>query len=397
MTWLEIRPQDVWLFRDGRPFNAGEDNSAQSMFPPTPMTLQGALRQQISESHGLSYGAYKAGKSELAQKVGRYIGTYEAQKEQLEVGTFKMRGPFIGLNTGEQIMPLLPAPADLLKKHDKENNTHHFKITKPRSDVVISDLGNQVQLVEVYDDYENMPKHWLTADGFQEYLNGQVPESDQYFAPDDPILVQKSAYQAVADGYTVLPNKLLYTLEGRFGVATDSATSFREEGQLYQAQFVRVTENVALIADVTGDHGKEYATGRLTLGGERRHAMSKQISNPPLLSNPLKQISDRFKIVFLTPAYFAEGWLPTQGDWSPWFGENAKLISAVLYRPEAIGGWNSATGGQRPMHRYVAPGSVYYFETDQAFKPPKAITESPPDIADASAVGFGQVIYGEWS
>jgi CRISPR/Cas system CMR-associated protein Cmr3 (group 5 of RAMP superfamily) len=48
MTWLQIRPQDVWLFRDGKPFSGGEDHAATGIFPPTPFTVQGALRQIIS-------------------------------------------------------------------------------------------------------------------------------------------------------------------------------------------------------------------------------------------------------------------------------------------------------------------------------------------------------------
>jgi CRISPR-associated protein Cmr3 len=39
---IVIRPMDVWLFRDGKPFMAGEDHAAETLFPPSPFTLQGS-------------------------------------------------------------------------------------------------------------------------------------------------------------------------------------------------------------------------------------------------------------------------------------------------------------------------------------------------------------------
>jgi len=33
---IAIRAVDVWLFRDGKPFTAGEDHIAESAFPPSP-------------------------------------------------------------------------------------------------------------------------------------------------------------------------------------------------------------------------------------------------------------------------------------------------------------------------------------------------------------------------
>ena len=41
---LFLEAVDVWLFRDGRPFDAGQDHSAVSRFPPYPTVIQGAIR-----------------------------------------------------------------------------------------------------------------------------------------------------------------------------------------------------------------------------------------------------------------------------------------------------------------------------------------------------------------
>ena len=45
---LFIEPTESLLFRNGRPFDAGQDNFAESLFPPTPETIQGAVRATIA-------------------------------------------------------------------------------------------------------------------------------------------------------------------------------------------------------------------------------------------------------------------------------------------------------------------------------------------------------------
>lgn len=44
MSILFMQAEDVLLFRDGRPFNAGSDHEARSLFPPPPSVIQGVLR-----------------------------------------------------------------------------------------------------------------------------------------------------------------------------------------------------------------------------------------------------------------------------------------------------------------------------------------------------------------
>jgi CRISPR-associated protein Cmr3 len=47
MRSIFLEPLDVWVFRDGRPFSAGEDHHAKSVFPPSPFTIQGSLRSKV--------------------------------------------------------------------------------------------------------------------------------------------------------------------------------------------------------------------------------------------------------------------------------------------------------------------------------------------------------------
>lgn len=402
MTWFSIRARDVWLFRDGKPFTAGDDNLARSMFPPTPLTVQGALRQKISESHGLSYRAYKRNKSDLANTVSAYIGRYEAQVEGVDTGAFEMRGPLIGFEDDNGVMmPLVPCPADLLKAEDTSN----FMITQPDGSTINNDLA-EYQLVGVQKDYENLPSYWMTGELFSRYLEGgqglaarvasKPPRNHE--ESNENFDVYRYYVEEEAD-YQIFHSELVYNTENRFGVSTDSATSFRVEGQLYQVQFVRPTRNVCLLVDVDGGHDNVHVAGQMTMGGEQRQATNTKVDIPDFQNTSL-QIENTFKVIFLTPAYFEDGWLPANGDWSRWFGSDVRLVGAALYRPLRIGGWNNArgtNGGARPMHNYVAPGSVYYFEGQTTQTLPKAVTQNPPNINDASQIGFGQVAYGTWS
>jgi CRISPR type III-B/RAMP module-associated protein Cmr3 len=55
---IVIRPMDVWLFRDGKPFMAGEDHAAETLFPPSPFTLQGAIRTKVLADKGVNLAEF---------------------------------------------------------------------------------------------------------------------------------------------------------------------------------------------------------------------------------------------------------------------------------------------------------------------------------------------------
>jgi CRISPR-associated protein Cmr3 len=407
MTWLEIRPQDVWLFRDGKPFSAGEDHSANSMFPPTAFTLQGALRQKISVSLGVSLRQYKNASNgkpstKEAEQAVDYIGRHGTLAD---TGMFAMGGPFIGLRIEEaaqaKLIPLLPTPADLFK----DKTTHDFYISRPYQPLS-SDLepekaqeqepDESILFPEVREEFENLPGYWMAADVFANYLAGNAPGASHFFGH---LLEGENQSHATLrttylDGKRIWSGGLIYRNENRFGVSTNALTSFREEGQLYQVQFVRLLDGVSLLTSVTDSIPANLLSGPIQIGGEQRRANVTIVPDIRLPAKP-ETISDRFKVIFLTPAYFDAGWEPIDRDWSKVFGETVKLKSAVLYRPLKIGGWDTARNRARTMHNYVTPGSVYYFETKRPLNLPDALTQDPPDI-NAKVLGFGQYALGSW-
>jgi CRISPR-associated protein Cmr3 len=373
MTWIAIRAHDVWLFRDGKPFNAGQDNAATSIFPPTPFTVQGALRHQISAGLGVSLAQYRQATganpdASPADRAAHYIGAYADQNHSLNTGQFRMNGVFIGHydpHSGKPARLFLPSPADLVYREQNGD----MAILKAPELSITSDLHG-LNFSPVKKDYENKPDFLLTEAAFADYMKGKSP---------------------TAAG--VVNSKQLYETENRFGVAINSSTSYRREGQLYQIGYVRPHENIVLLTQVSGlsDEALELLNGTLTLGGERRTATSEsvQVEGFP---HKTPTITGRFKVIFLTPTYFKNGWEPENGNWDACFGAPVKLLGANLYRPLALGGWSSVRGGAMTMYNFVRPGSVYYFET-QTSDPitlPDALTQSLPNVLEPAHIGFGQ-------
>jgi len=133
-----------------------------------------------------------------------------------------------------------------------------------------------------------------------------------------------------------------------------------DEGMLYEAGFVRPCDGVGLLVEMEGyEEAPWKRSGILHLGGEKRMASFTMESVEPLPVSPAK--TDRFKIYFVTPTYFENGWLPA--DWSRFFAGPVELVGAAVNRYETLGGFNwisdpNGSGAHRPARRYV-PAEVY--------------------------------------
>jgi CRISPR-associated protein Cmr3 len=417
MTRLWIRPVDVWLFRDGKPFSAGQDHTARSFFPPTPLTVQGALREAISRAQGVSFAQYKAQNTAEAEKAVELIGPF---KKELETGLFAMRGPTVGLDIseaqdGSTITPLYPVPADLLVekrtvsgKSKKEGFAFHIAAPNPDA-AIASDLQVETGVypptvdVQMDDDseLEQLNNHWIAADTFAKYLDSKQPNIQALEAlPEDGEERSKDRLFALwSEEVRIFSSSSLHNSDYRFGVALNAETRYRQDGQLYQVEFVKLRDRVGLLTEVNGIDANDIPAGRFGIGGENRQGIIKHLPLDNLMeAAPNRSVaSGRFKIVFLTPAYFENGWQPS--SWQTLLNADQPIqpVSAALYRPQLIGGWNTAARRPRTMHRYVSPGSVYYFDIgDAKFSLPPALTENPHEIKDAGKIGFGQYAVGVW-
>jgi CRISPR-associated protein Cmr3 len=364
---IAIRAVDVWLFRDGKPFTAGEDHIAESAFPPSPLTLQGAIRTKVLADKGINLSEF-ACQGQPDPEVG-YGENF---------GKLRLRGPLLMRCKDGKWERLIPMPADVVKVGDR------YGLLRPNSDLPFAtNLPEGLQLLWAQTEKRiTEAKGWLPESEWANYLQGQPP-------------------------HQVVSAESLFAFEPRFGIAIDANKGTTQEAMLYQARFVRLKEGTALWAEVGGVSLSKK--GFLRFGGEGRaavyEALSQQESLRPLSQFNFVSNSNRFKVVLVTPAWFSSGWQPKDGDWSKIFGASVHLVGAAIPRPLLLGGFDVAKGVPKPMRTFVPPGAVYFFETDEPIQITKdfCFTETPESVKLQNngknawgEIGFGMVLFGRW-
>jgi CRISPR-associated protein Cmr3 len=339
---LFIRPADVWLFRDGRSFDAGSDHRAVSIFPPFPTVMQGVLR-----SHHLAVkGINLADKEAVRQTVGTAA----------DFGKLRVRGPFLAKAAGEGIKLLFPVPASAVITEDGLVGLH----PRPRPDVVTSAPTTEL-LWPTTAPSKDEPGGWVTGSALTSILKGKAAKA--------------------------VEERCLFATESRVGIGVDSARGVTGEGNIFEVDFIRPLDGVGLAMQVEGLDGWPK-TGLLRMGGESRAGYFSQISGwtwtPP--PNPLPP---RFQIYFATPTFFAEGWRPA--TWQRFFEGDVSLVAAAVSRYQSMGGRDVAQNTDKPARRFVPAGSVYFFRTaGKARLKPGLLQQSITDFG--AEIGFGQII-----
>lgn len=350
---LFLSPVDVWLFRDGRPFDAGADHYARSLFPPYPSVMQGAIRAYHLIVQGVDLSDRGA--------IARAVGTAE------DFGSLRLRGPFIARReAGGRLTRYLPVPADAAPCDDR----HPKAITpQPATDrKVITSADDRLPLLLFPHPLEAGKREW----------GGWLDEAQ---------------LRRCMQGEPVMPihADALFTTENRYGIGMDSDRRATQQGQLYAAEFIRPHEGVGLYVEVSGYDGWPQR-GLVRIGGEGRAARFEQVeaADWPAPPQPLPR---RFKLYFATPAYFSQGWQPA--DWRTFFEGDVRLKAVALNRYESRGGFDYAAGGQKSARRFVPAGSVYFFECGESARLRSDLVQNA--ITDYGAeIGFGQVVVASW-
>ena len=360
MTTLFLSPMDVWLFRDGRPFDAGSIHRAESMFPPYPSVIQGALR-----THQLTIKNVDVNdKAAVVATVG-------------DVNYLKgltVRGPFVAKKQGKEITLYFSQPSDSVVSIGKniETEEDEFWLT-PASRQAQPDTLKTSQTLSLLGFRDEGGKQieslWLDNDSLQKYLNNQ-------------------SVRATKAGE-------LFLREQRVGIGMNPERVVKD-GMLYEAEFIRPKENIGLVVDMSYADSEWSQPGVLHIGGERRMAYFEQATISLPTANPKIKKSAGFKVYFATPAFFNEGWKPA--TWSKFFDglKEDDLLAAAVNRYETIGGfdWSADSNHEnahRPARRFVPAGSVYYFKNSGNVS---LKTESITDYG--AEIGFGQIIIKEW-
>jgi CRISPR-associated protein Cmr3 len=212
---LFIEPLDVMFFRDGKPFVAGENHIAQSVFPPTPLTFQGAIRSAILATAGMGVDRFRlaqqgADDSEAALLVEEIGGS-------TSFGRLRLRGPFVASVSDEVPIPAIaeewyPCPADILTRRgdDARDPIRLLPVDQPPW---ISDLSGALWPL------------WAFSSARVEAANGLINgvELTRYLTGDVPQVIHINHF---------------VTREGRLGIALSMGTKVARGGNSTRSKSV---------------------------------------------------------------------------------------------------------------------------------------------------------------
>jgi CRISPR-associated protein Cmr3 len=359
VTALFLEPLDVWMFRDGRPFDAGQAHRAESRFPPFPLTVQGALR-----AYHLAV-VRKDVPFDDAAAIEAAVGPADGW------GPLRMCGPFVARRAPNgHVERLFPPPSDAVPA----GNGTIARLPAPVSPPAWLWANTPVpQLFPLWESEregrssKGEPRLWLTLAELERYL----------------------AREAVAG----TPEDQIWEREVRVGIAQDSSRRVTMEAQYYEAAYVRLRAGYGLLVEFAGLDGWPER-GLLALGGERRSASFEAVRVDALPAAP-DPLPERFSVYLATPAWFDEGWRPR--DWGALFEGQVELVTAAVPRYEVGGGFSLAGNQQRPSRRFVPAGSVYSFRARPGARLRRVEGCWWPNFTQWGAeIGFGVAVIGGW-
>lgn len=375
---LFIEPTEPLLFRTGRPFNAGENNFAETLFPPTPETLQGAVRAAIAThwDRAKTLGEVFQDK-ELVELIG----------DRKTYGRFRITGMALGrYKEDKTVERLFPAPSHL--QTDKQNiiRFHPKQVDDVRSNMP---AGMQYLLPDKEADDKLEHAGWLTEQSLQKALHS-----------NEPLMKM----EIISEGNII-------TYESRLGIGMNNATKTTREGLLYQLRMVRMSSHYGFVVDIRLSKSLETGTampdneelvdddqtkkllrlpeqGWITLGGERRAAHFQVLKVSESVQQSGVEETRRGNLLYLaTPAALKGGWQPEQ-----WEAPLTRPIAAAIHHYQSIGGWlltpGTAGGENKTMRRCVPAGSVYFFDS--------SVTIERPLTDYGWQIGYGIAYAGEW-
>lgn len=397
---LFIEPVEPLLFRTGRPFDAGENNFAESMFPPTPETLQGAVRATIAAHWSPGKTIAEAfGDNQLTALIGDTTGYGRFRITGLSLGRYKKA------DDKKHIERIFPMPVHLLEEDGGEKKQAILLPKLSEGKAIHTNLPDTMRLLYPEPNLDDLNgkvepmRGWLTEPVLQRILN--TPEQ---VMPDKFLRTEKRGEEK-----EVISDSDIFVRESRLGIGMNNRTKTTEEGLLYQVEMIRMNHqyksdyiygfvvDVRLATTVDGwqliDDKKTQdelhlpKTGWMILGGERRAAQFEVIAPSSENQSTAQQA---YNMLYLaTPAVLSRGWQPS--NWNSVQPER-KPIAVAINRYLPIGGWllnpKHAGGENKVIHRCVPAGTIYYF--DEAVHIERPLTEH------GAKIGYGITFGGNW-
>jgi CRISPR-associated protein Cmr3 len=335
---LFIEPNDILMFRDGKPFSGGDDHFARGSFPPAPSTIYGALRSHILSIKSGEFDTFKKEPNKIDKKITNEIGTPDG------IGSLTITRFTLAKKNSKSIEQYFPMPRDIAKNKGKENG--RLYILKP----------NTLQKTAMTDLPAGLINMWYPSEDAMEAVSGflSLKEMADYLIGKVPSILTET--------------KELFDTEERTGIRKSKTSRSVHEGGLYSVEYFRLNEGVGFAVEI--ENTKLLPTsGILRLGGDNRSANYTEMAYNEISDTPIKAMIDktkRFKLVLTTPSIFKNGWIPEGIDSNKMQGQingiEVKLISVCIGKPVGIGGYDFAKNHPKVMKKAVPTGSIYYFE-----------------------------------
>ena len=371
MIGVQFHPVDTWFFRSGTPFEDTPWLQVDSLFPPHPPTLVGALRAAVARENGWN------GRCGWSPRICEVLGDGPE-----DLGRISIDGPFL-LCDGQ---PLYRAPRHLLGVIDDER-WRPAVLLRP-GEPVECDLGG-VRLPDLFHPQDARRRlihgkdQWLTKVGMNAVLAGGVPR------PED-----------------VAPSSRLWKAEPRIGLQRDARTRTAREGKLFNTGHVRLRSGVSIGARIAGLPPKwvpaswDSLSGQVApIGGESRFAVLRRWAANTGIEPLAEDVSHgaQVAVIALTPMDIDSD---VMAGASAIPELNARVVSACLDRPMRIGGWDSRrNAGPLPIRSALPPGSVLFCEIESPRSLEHIATTARNGLVRIGArtrSGFGLAALGIW-
>jgi len=390
-----LRTVDTLFFRSGRPFNQDDPGAAlaESLFPPHPPTVVGAVRAALAGLLGWS------GRGAWSADIVAALGNGDALPEGVRVrGPYLMRRPRLtGASSGQKKWErLFPAPACLVGKTDTmTGDLVEVRRLRPSPVAMDTDLGPATlpvpETFEGFDDFKPLADRWLAPEVMLALMNGDLP---------DP----KTLVKAVPD---------LWHMEQRVGIARDIGSRRVQDGALYMATHVRLNPAPLVELALVVEGLNEDVRGRLKacggdlgmnpLGGENRSVWLRAVKShdTDAVVDALKPGKDKGKskddqkaapatvvAVAQTPVIIDDPALLRPGAA---FGDGLTIRAVSAGKATAVGGWDSINRRPRPQRPVLPAGTVWHL--DNRHRKSLGELRKSSGVGARTGWGFGEVVW----
>jgi len=366
-VWV-IEPHEPLIFRDGRPFNLKPGIIAQSLPFPFPSTTTGGVRTQA----GLD-------------TQGNFVYTSPEQLKTLKA--LKVRGPLLVQiahhNEGDEqkkkdaLEWFVSAPADALLLKPGDNASSKTKALLKRLVPIKTAVDELTDLTSVHEDKGKPPLHLV---GMQQYISGKpVEKPPRYWKwhmfqewllhPEEKKIDEWSDLGIVG-----------LAQEERTHVGMDRENHKGKDGALFATrgmEFVAFNDEKGLqethplgLAMIVEQNAQLVPRENFaTFGGERRivrwhNYTSSTLTCPSELLEKIVVGEDKVwscRMILLTPAYFNEGFYPTEIQ-KEQDGVKPTIKAIAIQRPEVISGWDLVKKAPKETRRLAPAGTVFFLE-----------------------------------